>query len=221
MTCKEFIKVYWVHYLSLEKEFLATVDYLAIDKMNELSYSHAYAKLILEIGSELDVVFKEFCRATDPNFKSSFKTIGRYQSSINSTHPEYFAQEVQMLNSDILIQPWIEWNAPDHSPSWWTVYNKVKHSRTSRVEIDGIKLDAFKFANQKYTQLALAGLYQLLVYFYYWLAKESGESIVTPMPGSRLFELIGGVWDEVQFYGESAFYLERGHLIWATSQVYY
>ena len=107
------------------------------------------------------------------------------------------------------------------TPWWWTAYNKVKHNRTSLVEIDGKKQEGYKFANQKYTMLALAGLYQIMVYLYQKLATDEGKKIVTPMPGSRLFKLIGGVWDSISFYGDSAFYINDGDLIWETSTIHY
>lgn len=90
------------------------------------------------------------------------------------------------------------------------------------VEIDGVKQEGFKFANQKYTLLALAGLYQIMVYFFHKIATDEGNTIVTPMPGSRFFRLRGGIWDQIDFYGDSAFYInDEDHLIWETSTIHY
>lgn len=37
---------------------------------------------------------------------------------------------------------------------------------------------------------------------------------MTPVPGSRLFRLIGENWDTVYFYNDYAFYIDdEGHLI--------
>ena len=220
MTCDDFTNLFWSQYISLEKELSATLHYLALDVNNEESYSQAYSKLMLEIGSEIDVVFKEYCRKIDPGFKSSYKTIGRYKESISNHNSAFISQEVRIFNHDRVLQPWIEWNYMD-APCWWTAYNKVKHSRTSVVEIDGKQQEGFKFANQKYTFLALAGLYQIMVSFYYMIAKDQNEKIVTPLPGSRIFKLFGGIWDSVSFYGDSALYLDNGNLIWATGTIHY
>lgn len=224
MTSEEFIKTYWSQYISLEKEFLATLHYLTLDVKNEDAYSQAYAKLMLEIGSEVDVVFKEYCKLIDANFKNSYKTIGRYKECVTQCNPIFIQQEVTVRNDYPTVQPWIEWKTPDalDAPCWWTVYNKVKHNRTSIVKINGIEQEGIKFANQKYILLALAGLYQIMVYIYQKIASDEGRRIVTPMPGSRMFELIGGIWDSIHFYGDNAFYInEEGHLMWETSPIHY
>ena len=221
MTCDEFTIIYWSQYISLEKEFAATLHYLALDTKNENAYSQAYSKLLLEIGSEIDVVFKEYCKLIDNTFKGTYKSIGRYKASIKNYNPDFITQEVVIINYDRILCPWIEWNTLPESPYWWTVYNKVKHNRTSVVEIDGIKQEGYKFANQKYILLALAGLYQLLVNFYRRLASDQGKQIVTPIPGSRVFKMTGGVWDDISFYGDSAFYINDGNLIWETSTIHY
>ena len=222
MTSDEFINLFWSQYISLEKDFTATLHYLALDAINENAYSQAYAKLILEIGSEVDVVFKEYCRTIDPLFKSSYRTIGRYKESISNNNAAFITQQVSLINYGRILSPWAEWSTLPDAPWWWTAYNKVKHSRISIVDLDGVKQEGFKFANQKYTLLALAGLYQIMIYYYQRIASEEGNSIVTPMPGSRLFKLHGGIWDQIDFYGDSAFYInDEDHLIWETSTIHY
>ncbi len=222
MTCEEFSNIYWSQYISLEKEFAATLYYLALDINNESAYSQAYSKLMLEVGSEIDVVFKEYCKLIDSSFKGSYKTIGRYKESIKNNKPDFITQEVTIINYDRTLYPWIEWNTLPDAPWWWTAYNKVKHSRTSIVEIDGQRQEGYKFANQKYTILALAGLYQIMVNFYHQLADGEGKRIITPMPGSRIFKMTGGGWDSISFYGDSAFYInDEGCLIWESSTIHY
>ena len=222
MTSDEFINLFWSQYISLEKEFAETLHYLELDVNNENAYSQAYSKLMLEIGSEVDIVFKEYCRAIDPSFKSSYKTIGRYKESISNNNAVFISQQVYLINYSRTLSPWVEWTTLPDAPWWWTAYNKVKHSRISMVEIDGVKQEGFKFANQKYTLLALAGLYQIMVYFFHKIATDEGNTIVTPMPGSRFFRLRGGIWDQIDFYGDSAFYInDEDHLIWETSTIHY
>ena len=223
MTSDEFTNLFWSQYISLEKEFTTTLQYVALDENNETAYSQAYSKLLLEIGSEVDVAFKEYCRAIDSAFKSSYKTIGRYKESIINNKPDFITQKVSLINSDRILQPWVEWSTLPDAPWWWTAYNKVKHSRISTVEIDGVKQEAFKFATQKYTLLALAGLYQILVLFFNKISADEGSSIQTPMPGSRLFKLSGGAWDQMPFYGDYAFFIDdgSGNLMYTTSSIYY
>lgn len=222
MKTEEFIKMYWNQYIHLEKEFSQTLFYLSLDCSNDSAYSQAYSKLILEIGSEIDVIFKEYCMTIDSGFKKSYTSIGRYKESIQRVNPGFITQEVKLINRDRSIKPWEEWNVLQDAPWWWTTYNKVKHKRTSKVEIDNTEKEAYRFANQKYTLTALAGLYQIMVYFYHNLAIDEGKKILTPIPGSRLFKLVGGIWDSVSFYGDSAFYVDdNGSLIWETGIIHY
>jgi hypothetical protein len=221
MTCDEFITRYWSQYLSIEKEFAATIHYLALDVNNENAYSQAYSKLMLEIGSETDVVFKEYCSLIDSTFSKKYRTIGRYKDSIKKSNPDFITQEVEIINYNRNLSPWEEWNTLPDAPWWWTAYNKVKHSRTSIVEIDGLKQEGYKFANQKYILLALAGLYQIMVNYYRRLASDEKKQIVTPMPGSRVFKMTGGEWDSISFYGDSAFYINEGNLVWEMSTIHY
>ena len=198
MTTGEFSKIYWSQYIMLEKEFSNTLYYLALDNSNDTAYSQAYSKLMLEIGSEVDVVFKEYCRTIDSSFKASYSKIGRYKECIINCNPDFITQEVTVINHEQSLFPWQEWNTQSEAPLWWTTYNKLKHQRTSMVEIGNVKQEAYKFANQKYTLLALSGLYQIMIYLYHYLAEQEGKTVVTPLPGSRLFNLSGGEWDNIE-----------------------
>ena len=51
------------------KEFVSTLHYLSLDRENEEAFSQAYIKLLLELGSEIDVVFKQYCKNIDPSFR--------------------------------------------------------------------------------------------------------------------------------------------------------
>ena len=92
---------------------------------------------MLEIGSEIDVVFKEYCKTIDSSFSNAYKTIGRYKESIHRNNIDFFTSEVSILNSNDKLYPWNDWNTLD-APIWWTAYNKIKHNRTSVVEINGV-----------------------------------------------------------------------------------
>lgn len=59
---EEYIERYWKYYLVLEKDFLSTESYLAIDKDNSEGYSDIFMKLLNAICSEVDVVFKYLCK---------------------------------------------------------------------------------------------------------------------------------------------------------------
>ena len=60
MNRKELTKRYWRYYLMLEKRFIGSIEYVALDKKNYPTFSNEYALLIQAIGAELDTVFKVF-----------------------------------------------------------------------------------------------------------------------------------------------------------------
>lgn len=220
MTTKEFLSIYWNQYILLEKEFLKTLQFVSLNEDNKRTYSNAYQKLILELGSEIDIALKQYCLFLESSFKG--EKIHDYKKIVTLKKVEFVEQEIKVIVTDEVLQPWRLWNEGKNSPYWWTAYNKIKHDRASFGEIDGIKQLYYKFANQEYTLLALAGLFQILVYLYYDLACYERERITTPMPGSRLFELQGGIWDSVQFYRDYAFYInDDGHLIYETGTIQY
>lgn len=219
MTSKEFILHYWNQYLLLEKEYRETLPYVNLCVENRETFSDVYLKLLLQIGSEIDIAFKEYCGSLDSDFVG--KTIGSYRECIQRNKATFILQEVKESINGNVIQPWKEWQSIK-APFWWTAYNKAKHERYSVAEIDGIQKHGFQFANQKYTIEALAGLFQILIYFYYDIAWEEEKKVVTPIPGSKLFTLVGGAWDSVDFFTDCAFYIdERGYLIYEYSQFPY
>jgi hypothetical protein len=218
LSCDEFCKVYWRHFISLEKEFVSTLTYVSLDTDNFSTYSEAYAKLILEIGSEVDVVLKVYCKQLKSNFKKD--KIDDYSYLIKNKNPEFCNQIVSVQNTNITLPPWENWNIEyetiskgkrkihNTSPFWWVAYNKIKHERTDLVKIESVKKESYKFANLKYTLSALAGLYQTLIYIYYDLAHAENKRIFTPLPGSRILQMVGSTWDSVEFYYDYALYID-------------
>lgn len=219
MLCEEFINTYWSQYILLEKEFAATLHYLSLDMENEEAFSQAYVKLLLELGSEIDVAFKQYCTNIDPSFNG--KNMTDYQKCALANASDFIVQDVEEKITHRNLHPWNEWtHIPRNAPYWWNAYNRIKHNRTEKSKINNVEKISYKFANQKYTLLALAGLYQILVYTYYKLAQDENKRIRTPMPGSRLFELKGGMWSAVQFWDEMAFYLdEESGEFWMESSI--
>jgi len=223
MTCDEFSEAYWAHYISLEKEFLKTTTYVSLGCNNNKTYSDAFLKLLLAIGSEVDVTMKFFCRLLDSTFSGN--SIEHYRSCIEEHRPTYFDQEVSVREGLMNIKPWANRNSKNKviSPFWWNAYNKCKHNRTEVGEINGERKEYYKFANLEYTLAALGGLYQTILYSYRILADSEGKRIVIPLPGSRLFKLIGPDWNNVEFFYDFAFYLnpDNGTLNMECSNIHY
>lgn len=56
ITKEEFYQNYIEHYALLEKGFVATRQFVTVAEDNYATYSSAYLKLLLTIGSEIDVM---------------------------------------------------------------------------------------------------------------------------------------------------------------------
>lgn len=170
MTGKEFFEIYWQYYLLLEKDFLSTKRYLEIDEYNAKAYSTEYSKQYQIIGSEIDVFCKELCRKIDNTFKGD--KIQHYCKAINDNIANFTERKIFVKNWGKEIYPWKDWHykvqidkngfskLSSNNPKWWTVYNKVKHQRTTKLSsYDNIPF--YKFANQENIINALGALYIL------------------------------------------------------------
>ncbi len=221
ITCDKFCETYWSHYISLEKEFINTLKYVTLDTDNYTTYSEAYFKLLLEIGSEVDVVLKAYCELLDSSFNDD--KISDYRTCIHAQKPTFFVQEVIVHENKMTLKPWNNRDTAGtlFSPFWWTAYNKCKHNRTDTGSINGTTQEYFKFANLEYALNALAGLYQVILYLYRIIAESENKVIKIPLPGSRIFKLNGTEWSDVQFYGDSAFYIDNGTFYIESSTIHY
>ena len=56
---------YWQHFLALEADFAATSRYVEFSQQNFPTFSIEYAKLLLAVGSEIDVLCKIICKNLD------------------------------------------------------------------------------------------------------------------------------------------------------------
>ena len=68
LSCDEVINLYWNQYISIEKEFAETVNYVALAEDNYRTYSDAYIKIMLQLGSEVDIALKLYCQILDKQF---------------------------------------------------------------------------------------------------------------------------------------------------------
>ena len=117
MLSDDFINNYWSQYRLLEKEYLNTLQFITLDEDNDNAFSHAYIKLILELGIEIDVVFKQFCKMLDEHFDG--KSIGIYKELIQSKKSDFIKQTVPVEIANRIISPWEDWSDPKlKAPSW-------------------------------------------------------------------------------------------------------
>ena len=207
---KKFKKIYWKNFLSIEEEFLQTEKFVAFDVVNYKTYSSNYLKLLLEIGSEVDILAKLLCSVAYG--KENVNTIVDYRDCILSSSPEF--ERIYVVSEDLKEMPWENWSV--QAPNWWTAYNKIKHERFGDGNIGGIFQSYYKFANLENVSKALMGLYQLEIYVLNFLVKNEGMEEGFSFLRSSLFSLDGEIWksenfhkDGTGFHKGSTLYVEK------------
>lgn len=171
MTGKEFFEVYWQFYLLLENDFLSTKRYLEIDDFNRTAYSTEYSKQYQTICSEIDVFCKELCK--EINGSQTANKIQHYCKVITESIPNFTETKINVRYWEKAIYPWRNWSykiqidknseqkiLSDKNPNWWTLYNKVKHQRTTKLK-KYKSIPFYKYANQENIINSLGALYIL------------------------------------------------------------
>lgn len=72
---------HWRYFLSLEKEFSETLRFVEFTPSQQSVYSFEFARLLILICSELDVLFKVVCSSAIPG--SDADSIGKYFSCVS------------------------------------------------------------------------------------------------------------------------------------------
>ncbi|TPM32949.1 hypothetical protein [Mesorhizobium sp. B2-3-5] len=145
----------WHYFLSLERDFERSINYVELTSRNGDTFSNEYAKLLLLIGSEVDVVAKTLCRALDPS--STASNIMHYRETITSAFQGMHEIEIDIPRYQMSVRPWGTWGLTEPtSPDWWKSYNSVKHDR----------VENFDQANLSNTVQSLAGLLALHLYLH-------------------------------------------------------
>jgi hypothetical protein len=158
---------HWQHFLSLEKDFFDSIEFVEIDPANNSTFSVVYTKLFLATCSEIDVVSKLVCKKI--NETSTARNIHHYRAEITAQYPNIYAVECLMPRYGLVFKPWSQWSN-DTNPSWWQEHNDVKHQRDRYSQR----------ANQKNVMESLSGLFCMLLYLYQ-SELYSGELLPSPM----------------------------------------
>ena len=171
----QFTNFYWKYYIHLENEFINTTEFVMLDENNFETFSIEYQKLLLAIGSECEIIFRELCGfASDDRSKN----IADFRDEIKSSNLMDLNNHVHIMGVSSLssIEPFVEtW--PNQTPTWWREYNNVKHGRTLN----------YKKANLENVLYTLASLYLLEEYLHRKVRKQNEEDFIRPE--SNLFAL--------------------------------
>lgn len=157
---------YWQHFLVLESDFALTARYVEFSKANFTTYSTEFVKLLLAVGSEIDIVCKVLCEKLGCRPGNRWN-ICEYRKCLTK-HSRIAHETVLIRRYDLRFQPWFAWHSGT-TPSWWVRYNDVKHERHQH----------FPFANLENCANAIAALFVLVIYCH--KAEASNDSL-EPLP---------------------------------------
>lgn len=87
MNTNEF-NIYWKQYIEIEKELNDILKYVTLSEENYNTFSDKFVKILLEIGSEIDVVIKEYCKEIDSSFSGA--NIDKYRECIMRKNFKFF-----------------------------------------------------------------------------------------------------------------------------------
>ena len=179
LTVDEFSNNYWTYYLDLESQTASIRRYISFSKKNYSAFSVETLRLLQVICSEIDVFAKQIAiEFSDDGSISDHATIYSWGPPVYFTSPNICNKRAQIRNSECVVWPWKNWryerakNTSSNkakkvqtkysqgcgSPSWWNVYNTVKHKRAF---IDGNGSHNFEKANLRNLLEALGALFIL------------------------------------------------------------
>jgi hypothetical protein len=145
----------WHYFLALERDLVGTTDFVEPHFGNAAAFSNAYAKLLLLVGSEVDVIAKALCRQV-PGAAAACNIMD-YRSILLGAFPGIETVEIYLARYAMKFTPWQAWSLEKPtSPDWWRAHTNVKHHRK----------DQFGDANQQHVLNAYAGLLVLELYYY-------------------------------------------------------
>ena len=171
---------HWRYFLSLEKEFCDSLRYVEYVESQQAVFSFEFARLLILVCSELDVVFKVACDSIDGS--NGADSIGEYYGCVSSKY-EISSEIVKLNRFSEIVRPFADWTK-DAPPYWWTAQNKVKHKRHEQ----------FHQATLHNTMCSISGLFiaNLIVLNEYSLIRSVHELPVVlgrdSEPGALLLE---------------------------------
>jgi hypothetical protein len=177
MNREKLISDFWNYYLLLEDQFIRSSNFVEISLDNYETYSTVFVNLLLSLGSEIDVLFREICGF----MPGGRENMSNYISVYLPNHNNIVNEEIIIKYRNLNITPFKNWNIqqPAVSLFWWEKYNSIKHSRTAN----------FKDANLHNVLYSLAALYLLLMQQFKDVA--SGQEPDIPDIPSKIFMIKG------------------------------
>lgn len=190
MTTKEFKRNYLSHYSLLETDFVSTFNYVSVEEDNYKTYSNMYLKLLLAVGSEIDILKKFVAVLYNHSFNEKKDNVN---AELLKQFPDIKTIEIKFRNNGKVYMPWNF----EKEPEWWTVYNEIKHNRLEQANKFDDTKKYYQYANLENAIHSLAALFSLELIAYRKIAIDSGEKLFVPVIKS-LFSINNSYWNEIQ-----------------------
>jgi hypothetical protein len=117
------------------------------------THSLEFVRIVLSVGSEIDVVGKLLCERIEPG--ETARNMDEYRRIIMAKHPSLPTVGITAPRYGLRFTPWSAWESGEN-PKWWTSYNNVKHPRNT----------CYSDASLENVLLSSSGLCALLGYLY-------------------------------------------------------
>jgi hypothetical protein len=144
---------HWDCYLTVLEDLARVSRFVEFTSANFQTYSVEFVRIILSVGSEIDVVAKLLCEHIEP--QATPQNMNDYRKIILMQHPSISTIEISAPKYSLTFTPWSQWQS-GRNPVWWGTYNTVKHHR------DAYYADA----SLENALLSSSGLCVLLGYLY-------------------------------------------------------
>lgn len=178
-------------FLAIESDLLLVSRYIEFCKENMETYSFELARLLITIGSEVDIALKIFCREVDNNAElenmSDYKKILLNDEKMNNVNGTFNVGKrfwdknvrIDIPEYSMHLHPW-QGLEHDKKLPWWDAYNNIKHNR----------IECYMEANLRNVLSAAAGLFYIIRQLYF-----SGPNLMwdknAMSPGYRIFVVSG------------------------------
>ena len=176
MNRTEFINNFWSRYMMMERDFIHLSEYVKIDERNFDTFSNEIIKQILLVNVEFENLLNQM--AQEENAQSG--TIGNYKTMIFDTlhWDSIMDQQVKVLNTNIILEPFQEWSQSGRGVFWWSAYRELKHDMIAN----------YSKGNFRTLLYSLAALYILELYVIKYIGDKTDDMDV-PNDISKLFRI--------------------------------
>lgn len=154
-------QLHWNYYLAIESELKTLTRFIEFSENNFKTNSIELSKLLMTLGSEIDVILKLICKDIFKEIKGNMKG---YLEVLIKELPIILNESIYINQYNIELKPFKDCTS-ESTPFWWSSYNKVKHHR----------YDNYEKANLENVLYASGALLILNVYYYTLLNNDKEE----------------------------------------------